>query len=1002
MTCLTENMVVELVEGVLDAAERASVHTHLHQCGRCRELVSAVARLDDRVEGSVASATGAPPMTGWLPRGTAVDRYSILEQVGAGSAGTVYAAYDPDLDRRVALKLLRTASEPDETGARGSTDEGRAALLREARVMARLSHPNVIAVHDVGVTEAGVFVAMEFVSGHTLREWREERERSWAEIRDVFVAAGRGLAAAHGAGLVHRDFKPDNVLIGREGRVRVTDFGLARLLAPEEIDEPAALPPSPASPDSLWRLTRTGAFVGTPAYMAPEQYLGRPADALSDQFSFCVALYEAAYGQRPFEGRTLEELREAVVEGRARPPASRAGLPAALARALERGLAPDPADRHPSMDALLEQLTGHRRERRRVLIAALGSIAVAGLLAAWWWRGEPSPVVCTGAERHLASIWSDTRKRAVQDAFAATRVAYAGASSMRVGSIVDDYASGWVAAHTEACRATRVLGEQSESALDLRMQCLASRRRELGALVDLMAAADATVVQRAVQAAHGLRPSADCADLEALADPAARPSDPANSARLEQLETELTRATALGEAGRWREALVAARALVARARELGHAPFLADVLLAVGNLEELTDDREAAARTLEEAVLAAETGHDDARRARGLILAANAVARPASLERGAELTRHARAIVGRLHDRRLLAELERVSGKLAYVGGKLEDSRRHFERALAEEEAVRAADDPRVSATLVALGDVLERLGEYDLALVHLERARAISESTLGPEHPDTANALAFLGQLAAARGRFEEALRLYDRAVEVRLRALGEGHRETVIALMRRGLILRSLGRLPAAREELERALRLAQALESKHEALVALCLDGLGQVARNQGQHDRSVDLQRRALAIQVRLGDRRNIAPGHFSLGTSLLARGRRDEALAHFEKAVEIWETFLAPDNPHVAYGLDHIGLVHVEAGRFSQAIEPLERAYRARKGTSSGWAAETTMSLAEALWGARRDRPRAIALMREAAAFWRTDPAFKTELGRAESWLRRHRLPGTAR
>ena len=353
MRCLTENMVVELVEGLMAAGEKERIHDHLGECGRCRELVSAVARLvrPDDGNGAANELTRQGSAPGWLPRGSSVDRYVVLEQVGAGSAGAVYAAYDPDLDRRVALKLLRTPADGGDGDASQEGEDGRRAiLLREARAMARLSHPNVVTVHDVGLAGGAIFVAMEFVAGHTLREWWEARERTWGEIRDVFLAAGRGLAAAHRAGLVHRDFKPDNVLIGGDdGRVLVTDFGLARLL--EQVGEDEAIAAPTAEPGAL-RMTRTGAIIGTPAYMAPEQLRGGAADALSDQFSFCVAMFEAIHGQRPFDGGSLEELRDAVVEGRRRPVAPRKGLPAAVPRALERGLAAEPAERFASMEDL--------------------------------------------------------------------------------------------------------------------------------------------------------------------------------------------------------------------------------------------------------------------------------------------------------------------------------------------------------------------------------------------------------------------------------------------------------------------------------------------------------------------------------------------------------------------------------------------------------------------------------------------------------------------------
>ena len=257
----------------------------------------------------------------------------MLEVLGAGGMGVVYGAFDPELQRKVALKLVR---------AELTDAELRARLWREAQAMARIRHPNVITVFDVGTWNGQIFVAMEVIDGWTLSSWQAARSRSVDEILRVFAAGGRGLAAAHAVGLVHRDFKPDNVLIGGDGRVCVTDFGLARAVAmPSEIEEPS-------SPDATveGELTRQGAVVGTPAYMAPEQMRGTAPDGRADQFSFCVALFEALYGVRPFPGKSLGELERAIFDGdRLRP--RRKGVPASVRRALARGLSYAPTDRFP-------------------------------------------------------------------------------------------------------------------------------------------------------------------------------------------------------------------------------------------------------------------------------------------------------------------------------------------------------------------------------------------------------------------------------------------------------------------------------------------------------------------------------------------------------------------------------------------------------------------------------------------------------------------------------
>jgi formylglycine-generating enzyme required for sulfatase activity len=359
----------------------------------------------------------SPPLQGVRVRGNRVDnpvearepdlvigarigRYVILERVGNGAMGVVYGAYDPELDRKIALKLLLGV------GA-GAAPLARARMMREAKAMARLAHPNVATVHDVGVFEERVFLATEFLSGGTVREWLEAAPRTWREVVDVFIAAGRGLAAAHAAGLVHRDFKPDNVLLDKEGRARVVDFGLARNAEIAEAESKSggggtldivhpgggAHPPPKYDPnlptgvdlspsDKLDRLTRTGALMGTPSYMAPEAFLGEPTDERSDQFSFCVALYEALYGQRPFEGDSLVALSVSVTSGHLRPLPKDRDVPAWVRRAVLRGLRLKRDDRYPSMLALIAALEDDPaiKRRRRSTLAGVGMVAIVAAI----------------------------------------------------------------------------------------------------------------------------------------------------------------------------------------------------------------------------------------------------------------------------------------------------------------------------------------------------------------------------------------------------------------------------------------------------------------------------------------------------------------------------------------------------------------------------------------------------------------------------------------------
>ena len=352
--CPDENVLVQLAHGGLAAGDDlARLEAHLDGCASCRRLVAAVAG---------GSAPAAPLEKLVLQPGDRMGRYEIERFIGAGGMGLLYVAHDTQLHRRVALKLMRPLF---------ADEAGKARLLREAQAMARLSHPNVVNVYDLGEVEGRLFVAMELIEGGTLRDWLRT-PRPWREVLDVFRAAGEGLAAAHRAGVVHRDFKPENVLVGPDKRPRVGDFGLAR---PD--DAPAAVA---VLATGAVEITQAGAMLGTPAYMSPEQLMRRPADARSDQYSFCVALYEALYGRRPFEGSTVEEMRARVHGGVLRKPVVRdLALPDAVWNALARGLSVSAGQRFPTMEALLAAL---RRTERHAMQWAGAAVLVVAVLAA--------------------------------------------------------------------------------------------------------------------------------------------------------------------------------------------------------------------------------------------------------------------------------------------------------------------------------------------------------------------------------------------------------------------------------------------------------------------------------------------------------------------------------------------------------------------------------------------------------------------------------------------
>lgn len=384
MACVDENQAVALVEGRLSQAAAQDVHQHVAGCSQCRVLIAELAKAPTvavamgatmAASGGIAHDDTARPIDSATvnlrgPRATEpmpdrIGRYRVIEKLGEGGMGAVYAAEDPELHRRVAIKLLHSGT-PDATER----------LLREARVMAKLRHPHVVTVYDVGRQGEDVYVAMELIEGVTLRTWLQQ-DHSFAERLDVLVQAGRGLAAAHEQGLVHRDFKPDNVMVGSDGRVQVLDFGLAKAAAgPELVGSDR-----PGGGSGEVELTQSGVMVGTPAYMAPEQFRLEPTDARTDQFAFCVALYEAVYGQRPFTGSNLAELQEAVCSGQFVEPATEQTISAAVRSTIRRGLSVDAGARFADMGALLAVLQPKAPGRRSRRLIAMGAGAVVASVA---------------------------------------------------------------------------------------------------------------------------------------------------------------------------------------------------------------------------------------------------------------------------------------------------------------------------------------------------------------------------------------------------------------------------------------------------------------------------------------------------------------------------------------------------------------------------------------------------------------------------------------------
>ncbi|HWM88512.1 MAG TPA: serine/threonine-protein kinase, partial [Kofleriaceae bacterium] len=750
-----------------------------------------------------------------LAPGTLVGRYVVLAGIGAGAAGLVYAAQDSSLGRKVALKLVR---DPRRSRAR-------VRFLREAQALAKLSHPNVIAVYDVGEYQRQVYLAIQLVEGTTLREWLAAERRGWREVVEVMLAAAEGLSAAHAAGIVHRDFKPENVLIDREGRVRVGDFGLAlieRDTGPAGVDEEVRerrlveseddeAPPVIGSPAG--GITETGAAVGTPAYMAPEQHAAEPVGAKADQFAFCVTLYEALHGERPFDGETAAELSDAIAAGRMRETPPGSDVPAWLRRAVVRGLAPRPGDRHASMEALAAALRSRLRGRRRLGLAAAAAITGAAVAAgALLLGGEPPP--CQDARERLAGVWDAGRKQEVRAAFLATRSPVAGAAWAGVERALDAHAAEWARIHTGSCEATHVSGEQSETVLDLEMECLARRRAEMRALVGVFRRADGKTVEAAVRAASGLAPLAECAN-QALLRNELPPADDQVKAKAEALRQRLADVNALVMTGKYKEAMAGARAAAGDARALGFRPTEAEALFALGRIQRFNGDLTGAEESLYDAIAAAEAG------------------RSATIEREAwlELTWLVGVAAARFDEGERLVRLAR---------GALDHD-----------------DSLATEARFEGLAGVLSSArGRPDQARPHLERAIALTEKTAGREALSMIEPLHNLAIVAQLEGKADESLELHRRALALVARHLGADHPESLSLLSNQAAVLEGVGRADEALATYHRALALMEKLGLVDTESGSALIHNLGGAQYDAGDKAAAAASFERALAVQERV--------------------------------------------------------------------------------------------------------------------------------------------------
>jgi predicted Ser/Thr protein kinase/tetratricopeptide (TPR) repeat protein len=787
ISCPDDGTLAAYLARALDDAEAAGVEEHLAGCEGCRATAM------DAADG--AQVADADQVEQGAPQGAKIGRYVVLRVLGTGGFGVVYAAFDPQLDRTVALKVLH-ARDIDAAARRG--------LLSEAQAMARVSSRNVVAVYAVEEAGEALAIAMELIDGESLREWLSTKKRDWRAVVEVFVEAAHGLDAAHASGIVHRDFKPANVLVGRDGRIAVSDFGLARR-RDRDADVGAG---------------------GTPGYMAPEQHGGgkdgRTVGPASDQFAFAVALYEGLFREHPFEGASPRETAQAIVSGRRRA-LSATRVPSWLRRAIDRGLSHDPAKRFPSMMAFAEAIAPARRQvlRRSLLAAAVA--ASLGLLSLA--RIDQRTAMCREGPVRAAEVWNDAMRDRTRSSWAGSGTPLLNETFEGAARALDAYMTKWSAAYTDACEATRLRRVQSEEALQARIACLESARSEARAYVASLSTGEAAVVANAVSAATELPDLDACEDARGLLAEAPVPRGAAE--RIEAIRSRLAEARVARATGDRARARTLAQDALMGARSTNYAPLVAEALLNEARGLAIEGDREASRASLEEAIAAAARGRSARTEAEAWVDLAYVVGVLSGRhETGLALRIGAQASMARVsHAEALEGKLAGVSGMMHMSDAKWEDAAREGREAMRLFAEAYGPDAPQLGPELYRVAEALWEGGHKDEAERTAAAARARIAAAFGPHHATLALPLTLLAQAACDRRDWSSCGRLADEAMSTRMATpVGESEPTFLPILLVQARASAGLGDFGLAHDALAKARSIAVSRFGPNDAWVGL----------------------------------------------------------------------------------------------------------------------------------------------------------------------------------
>ncbi len=899
--CPSEDTISDFASGHLTAEQQRALQEHLDECADCHALLGELARMQGLgvLEPTLEEAAPSPDMQA----GQRFDTYILRCRLAAGGMGEVWIADDPGLQRPVALKLLLPGFE-----------DGSSRLLHEeAQALAKLAHPHVVVVFDAGEWAGRGYFAMEYVMGVTLAGWLAAKHLTIAERLDALIQAGRGLAAVHQAGLVHRDFKPSNVLVGADGRVRLGDFGLARFHH------------RPHVVGGTGEVTVSG-IAGTPAYLAPELREGGQCSPASDQYAFCVSLYEALYGHRP---RRIQDL--------APPGPGRWGVPRRLHAIIQRGLNAKAAQRFPSMEALLDALSRAQLQRRRWRWGLAAGCLMAFTAASTSLLSRQA-IPCGDAAGLATRVWNAERARRLARTFEDVGGAFGRTQWERTAPLIDDYIKNWTQMRRDSCEATFLRHEQSDALFDRRVHCL---DRRLAQLDTLLAALSRVSLKRdtahAPAAALAFPSLEGCKTSKWLADEP--PPSASQSAPVQIAFRALDEVRALSLQSRYKESLVTGRPLLQEAEEIGYAPLTVEVAYEVGSNAYRGNDLPLAAVALGRCGQLAATlkRPDRLFDAQVLLMRTRASANQvdAALASSAVVAQLAELSEQPLHPMVFQTNL----GAIFNVKGDYAEAAKAYRSALARIPVNQQGGLDEAKARQ-GLGIVLTALGEYEDATLELQKNVALREKLYGPKHPLVAFALDNLGSVAFHRNDVAAAKQYWQRALSIQETA-GSGEFDISITLGNLAIAQDEFGEFEAALDSYRRAIALSTGVLGRDHPLVARQLANQSGLLAELGRFDEAEAAALEALAIRSKTqpADHPEFAQTYSALGHLRLLRGlyfgdsrAHVAALEPLSRAIATAEGKIAPSHTVIVESLARRSRANAELGRRGAAKSDALRAY----------------------------------------------------------------------